>query len=346
MQYLDFIKDATNQIEDYYQKNQQITNYLKPIKYKLMNNEKLVNPVEIKEFNGKIGGVDSGFVSKRLSFLDILLIKTSGVVFEYEKSILKKAKYIEQELFPSALLLKSGLENDEEEQSKSIERIKREINKSIKIILEEKPTYLFIDGSIIPQYQNKPRPESKIKEDYESIIDLFQNFYKISKENECILISTIEDSRSNRFKEILSEEIKQDQIKFATDSSILDNLLEKKERTCYFKYSKNIEKHGVLKDYKKEWSENIYAFYLRASNDDRVLRIEFISEEPSKVINEIASITYQLSSINKEYSYPSILIEADMRARLTNQEIEIIYNKLIDKIGPKIKLRRGNRPFK
>ncbi|MDD3159427.1 MAG: DNA double-strand break repair nuclease NurA [Candidatus ainarchaeum sp.] len=351
MQYTNFMNQAFEEINQHYTKNETLGKYLVPSKSKLSINEieTIVSKIKIVKFDCDIAGVDSGFVSKRLSFLDILLIKIGAVIFSYNDSKLTKAEYFKPTLFPEPILLKNGLENDEEEQSKGIERLKKEITTSIELIIEKKPKYLFIDGSIIPQYQNKPRSDSKIKDDYESIIDLFQKLYKTSEENNCTLISTVEDSRGNRFKEVLIDSLKlnEEQLKFASDSSILDYILINGERTCFFNYSKNIEKHSILKEYTKDWSNNIYVFYLKASNYDKALRIEFIAKKDIKEkANEIASIVYQLSSLHKDYSYPSILIEADMRARLTNEEIEIVFNKLIDKIGPKLNLRRGNRPFK
>ena len=57
-------------------------------------------------------------------------------------------------------------------------------------------------------------------------------------------------------------------------------------------------------------------------------------------------MVYALSSLHKEYSYPSVLIEADLRAGLNETDISVVYDKLIDKLGPKIKMRRNSRPFK
>jgi hypothetical protein len=55
---------------------------------------------------------------------------------------------------------------------------------------------------------------------------------------------------------------------------------------------------------------------------------------------------FALSSLHKEYSYPSVLIEADLRAGLNETDISVVYDKLIDKLGPKVRMRRNSRPFK
>ena len=102
-------------------------------------------------------------------------------------------------------------------------------------------------------------------------------------------------------------------------------------------------------DYEKKWAEKVHAFYLKPAEFDRPLRVEFLSNgNIAKQASRIASIVYTQSSMHREYAYPTVLIEADMRARLKPDEISIVYNKILDKLskGFKIKLRRDNRPFK
>lgn len=315
--------------------------------------EKFVEISKKAPFSALVAGVDSGFVSKRMSFLDLILIRTSGVIFEYDNSVLKKAEYFpEINIMPQPILLKNGLEKDEEQQSVSLERLKKEVELSIEIIEKYKPKYFFIDGSIVPQYQDKPRTDSFLSSDYNSIISLFEKLYSVAQKNSTILISTIEDSRGNRFKQILNDYLISKNIKVdlsnSTDSSLLDYFLLKGERTFSFSYTKSISQHPVLKDYSLEWSKSIYAFYIKPSEFDKPLRVEFVCGDVSKLkelSGEISSIVYALSSLYKEYAYPSILIEADMRARLNERDINLVYEKLIDKLGPKMLMRRNSRPF-
>ncbi|MEM4261883.1 MAG: hypothetical protein QXI10_02880, partial [Candidatus Diapherotrites archaeon] len=67
----------------------------------------------------------------------------------------------------------------------------------------------------------------------------------------------------------------------------------------------------------------------------------------SSVANEVASVVFALSSLHREYAYPSVLIDADLHARLSPQEIELVFNKIFDKLGgsSRLRLRRENRPF-
>ena len=355
--YLDnFLEDAFQTINEKHRFHERVSNQLLPLKSTSSPNKEETVILKMKKSvpQGIIAGVDSGFVSKKLSFLDLVLVRSVGAIFHFEKGALKKADYHPSAFsFPEPLLLKAGLEKDEEQQSISLVRLGAEVNTSIEIIKKYKPKYIFVDGSIVPQYQDKPRKDSKINDDYTSIIKLFENFYKTASDNKCTIISCVEDSRGTRFKQMLSEEIlpktsfPQALLKDSFDSALLDYLLLKGERTFCFPYTKNTASHAILKDIKESWSKNINVFYLKASDFDKPLRVEFIAEKNLKeVADEIAGIVYALSSLHKEYSYPSILIEADLRAGLNEHDISVVYDKLIDKLGSKIKMRRNSRPFK
>jgi len=355
--YLDnFLDSAFETINTKHMFHEKVSTRLLPLKGTISPNKVETIVLKMKKSIpvGIIAGVDSGFVSKKLSFLDLVLVRSVGAIFYYENGVLSKADYYPNAFsFPEPLLLKSGLEKDEEQQSVSLERLKAEVGTSIKIIEKYKPNYIFVDGSIVPQYQDKPRKDSKINSDYTSIIHLFEKFYETAEKNNCTIISCVEDSRGTRFKQILQEEIlpgtsfPQDLLADSFDAALLDYLLLKGERTFCFTYTKKTESHAILKDLKEKWGKNINVFYLKASDFDKPLRVEFIASEKTKEkADEISGIVYALSSLHREYSYPSVLIEADLRASLNEQDISVVYDKLIDKLGPKIKMRRNSRPFK
>ena len=316
--------------------------------------EKIVLKVEKAELETMVAGVDSGFVQKKLSFIDLLMVRSVGAIFSYKAGRLDKAEYYPRAFsLPEPVLLKSGLENDEMQQSVSLERLKREVQTSIEIIEKKKSEFLFIDGSIVPQYQDRPRKDSKVNEDYHSIIDHFQKLYKTAEENSCTLIACVEDSRGSRFKQILQEEIlpntaaNQTDLKFTFDSCFLDYFLEEGERTFAFPYTHKVENHAILKDYNPAWSKNIYVLYMKVSKFDVPLRIEFICKNGvEECAKKVSSIAYALSSLHKEYTYPSVLIDADMRAGLKPDEVSMIYDKLLDRLGTKVRMRRNSRPFK
>ncbi|HLC92136.1 MAG TPA: DNA double-strand break repair nuclease NurA [archaeon] len=307
---------------------------------------------------GLVAGVDSGFVAKRLASVDLVLIRAVGVVFDYADGKISSAKYFPDFFhFPEPHLSSGSLEEDEAEQSKSLMRLREEVNTAKKIIAEHSPKYLFIDGSIVPQFQDKPRKESGLTKNYSDIVHEFQSLYALAEEKGCTLISTVEDSRGSRFRQILQEGIlpyenvmPSEDLEGFFDSSLLDYFLALGERSCAFTYTKNIKQHPVLQDFDAKWGEHIYGLYIKPSLFDRPLRVEFICKDPAnlrKTADEVSSVAFALSCMHREYAYPTVLIEADMHAKLRNDEIEIISNKILDKLGSsiKLKMRRDNRPF-
>jgi len=320
--------------------------------------ENFFYPIEPAELNHKIAGTDSGFVGKRMHSIDIILVKTVSAIFSYKKNILQKAEYFPSPTdFPKPFISSNVLENDEFICNKSLLRLKEEISCSKKAIEKFKPDYCFIDGSIIPQYADKPRKDSQLGSDYLDLIQLFESLYQTAEENNCNLIATVEDSRGSRFRSILQKElleknhlIEPSSLDCFFDSSLLDYLLSKNQRSFCFNYTSSIKEHPILNDFKEKWASKIKAFYLKPSLLDRPLRVEFLhnGKELTEYCNQIASVVLTLSSLHKEYAYPSILIEADLRARLKPNEVETLFNKIQDKLGREnafLSLRRNSRPF-
>ena len=305
---------------------------------------------------GAVAGVDSGFVAKRLANVDLVLIRTVGVVFRYQNGIISSSDYYPGYFsFPQPHLSLGSLEHDEAEQSKSLMRLREEVNTAKKIMELHSPQYLFIDGSIVPQYQDKPRKESALTGKYSDILTEFESLYALAEKHNCTLISTVEDSRGSRFRQILQEDILArnrlfdgSELDGLLDSSLLDYFLLPGQRSCAFTYTKDITQHPVLQDFNSKWSRSIYGLYIKPAALDRPLRVEFICHGGLKEkADEVASVAFALSSFHREYAYPSVLIEADLRAKLKPEEIDIVYNRIMDKLGASVKMRmrRENRPF-
>jgi hypothetical protein len=286
-----------------------------------------------------------------------VLVRAVAAFFNFECGKLVSSNYWPSYYdFPKPHLMNNALEDDEFNCSKSLIRLQEEVNAAKEAIKKFSPKYCFLDGSIVPQYADKPRAGSKVNSAYRGIVNAFQSLYELAEDKNVELVATVEDSRGNRFNSLVQQDVlskkkivAQEQLDNLFDSSLLDYLLLKGERTSSFTYTGNIEKHPVLMDFSEKWADSIYGFYLKPCELDRPLRVEFIhsSGNIEKHSSEIASIVYSLSCLHREYAYPSILIEADLRAKLNPQEIEIVYNKILDKLGKsvKIKMRRDSRPF-
>jgi hypothetical protein len=305
---------------------------------------------------GKIAGVDSGFVGKSLHSVEIVLVRAVGVVFGFENGALKESHYFPSFFdFPKPHLANSCLDSDELNCSRGLLRLQEETRVAAEVIGKFSPDFCFLDGSIVPQYADKPRKDSEAMDFYHKTIKGFERLFETAEEKACCLVACIEDSRGHRLREILQKEVlskkpleKPERLSGLLDSVLFDHLLSRGERTTAFKYSPSVRDHPILVEFGKRWSENIFAFYLKPAELDRPLRVEFFGNgKVSEMASEIASVVYSLSSLHREYAFPSVLVEADLRARLKPQEIDLVFNKILDKLSKRVrlKLRRESRPF-
>ncbi|MEM4272564.1 MAG: hypothetical protein QXH30_03150, partial [Candidatus Bilamarchaeaceae archaeon] len=87
------------------------------------------------------------------------------------------------------------------------------------------------------------------------------------------------------------------------------------------------------------------ALYSKPVRGDRPIRIEFLNGQ--RPFGEVAEFISALSSINRSYAYPAILIDADLRAALYPEELERAVKSLSLFAGPSLlNLRRNSRPFR
>ncbi len=317
-----------------------------------MKEKKLSCPIQKHVLNEKIAGVDSGFVSQSFYALDLMMLRSCGVCFTYEKGKMVKTQYVPESFsLPDPIVNTSGLEREEFHKFVSLTRLQAETQNAIELIQKTKPTALFLDGSLILHPMDKPSNDSKLKKEYEKTIQEFVQLYKTAEKNDCLLIGAIEDSRSTRLSEWIHENVLEykEKKEVLHDAPLLDNVLSAGERSMAFPYAENPGKHPILADFPSEWATKIHACYLKPSQWDYPLRIEFLSDRKniSENANTASKYAYAQSNLHKEYAFPSVLIEADLRAGLKQEEVELVADKIFSKIGRhSVHLRRRNRrPF-
>lgn len=314
-------------------------------------NEPLILPVKRIKLDATIAGVDSGFMSESLLSVEIVLVRAMAAIFQYNNGRLFRAEYWPEFVpLPEPIITAKTMQKEDLGTHKSLQRLLREINLAQEVIKRFNPEYCFLDGSIIPQHADKPRNNSRIKPLYKDVINAFEKLFKTAEHNKCTLIACVEDSRGTRLKEMLANLDKKIAEADCYDVSLLNYALKEAERTCIFSYAKSAKEHPVLQDFSKDYASKLYAFYLRASDYDIPLRVEFLASNTnlSDDANRIASTVYALSSMHREYSYPSVLIEADLRARLKPAEVNAIMDKIFDKLQLNagfLMKRRSRRPF-
>ncbi|MFX1465275.1 MAG: DNA double-strand break repair nuclease NurA [Promethearchaeota archaeon] len=329
--------------------------------------KKLVKKVEPTNLAGlRIAGVDGGVVSRLYHAIDIILTKAAAVIFDFEDKPV--VRYYPADVPPLNVLVNYiPVSRTEIETSSSLERAIEEVKTAIGVVDYAKIDVLCMDGSIYPQ-QYDIFATSTIAARGELLTKLYEKLYEKCEEHGTLLVGVVEDSRSTRFTQILSEILpsfikkypelfKLLQIDYRgiiqqiNDTDLLYRVLKTQERTgCYQLIPSNTKKS--ISRIAPHWRKNIFAFYLKSVEYDQPTRIEFLTPEhlnPVEAANKISSVLYPLSSHHAAFGIPSVLIEADARAKIHDYDLDFIYAQLLDKIGQTsslLKLRRDRRPFR
>jgi len=305
-------------------------------------------PVKSEGVNCSVAAVDGGILSEEFHGFDLLIGRSVGVVFEYENSKVKTHKYFPSAIPPMKYDIKNGLDMRDMNWHKSLFRMRGEIECATEIMEKHKPKYLMLDGSIAPLVSDKPADDSQVRPLYDEVAQKYQQLYETAQKNGVTLLGVIKDSRGRRFNEILEKhaEVVGNNLRNASDTNFLFFLLEKGERTFAFRYSNEPARHQVLKDL-GQWADKILTFYLKAVELDRPIRVEFLSG--GRGFDEIASLVYSLSQLNRRYAYPAVLIEADLRAAMDGHAMQRVRDALalrLSKSSSALRLRRNTRPFR
>lgn len=285
-----------------------------------------------------ICGVDGGSVKKEFHGINILLSRAVGSVFTYEKGKLTDSNFVPQKM-PSPEV---EVINQDLRLSTSIIRWKKEIEVALSSI-QEQPDAIFLDGSIVPHPNSIPKSGN---DRYDNLIDKVNKLHNKARENDIILAGIIEDSRGTRFRDVLQEaEALSDIPDNIRDSVLFDYLLEKNERsfTCKYSSSKN---NPALREL--DQGDKVYSFYLKTVKNGRPLRIDFSGSEDLERVKKISELVKKTAQYNSSYGIPSVIIEADQRAKIKQEEIKAVKDRILAKTGPisSLKeLRREERPF-
>ncbi len=364
-------------IKDQGEKRQILAELLKQVKNEIQTpiekehngpiEEKLVYPVEEKSLEDlEIVGVDGGVLSKPLHGLDLILVRAVAAIFRYENGELKEADYHPSEVpAPKLVNVHEPLDSRELDVLTGIKRQLTELERARESLENRDVDVLMLDGSIVPQY-SKHTSKEKTKDLYKKLIEAFTNLYKKCTREEILLLGAVEDSRSTRLANIFRKEIfpnvlenanlsreeidsfnkNKDVIMDSRDTAFLDYLLDAGERSFTFKYS--TYPANLLKDL-EPWNKRICAFYVKPVPYDRPTRVEFITnpKNTKKTINKAAALVNSLSASHDACALPSVLIEADARAKLSQEEISILRDSIADQLEPStmLDLRRERRPF-
>lgn len=300
-----------------------------------------------------VAGVDGGLVKKEYAGVDIVVSRAVASFFEYSGGSLSDSYTLPKIVgSPEVDFIESPLDIRSFNLSSSYIRLKKEVGRAIRA-LEENPDIVLMDGSIIPQYAERPEKGTEARKLYDSMVEKFRELLKKSEEKEVLLAGVIEDSRSKRLSEAIGGQAVDGStfgnvLKNTRDTNLLEYLMDKGFRTSVMSFAKDYEKHMVLNDIGEKGKE-VYSFYLKTAEEATPVRIDFFNIlGVSETADKVSEILIPLCCYSSTYGIPSVLVDADSRAKLSSKDIEMLESKISSVIGPLpgLKgLRRNNRPF-
>jgi hypothetical protein len=314
------------------------------------NHPEFFSAVGRQQLDGlRIAGVDGGIVQRSVHGFDFVLARAAGVCFSYEKGKIAKVEYHPGKMPSPQFFALEALADNEWTQSASMIRQKLEIANAIECVSRFKPSLLLLDGSIVPHYTERPTKGSKAKASYDEMLALYKKLFSGCVASDVMLAGVIEDSRGTKFCKMAKERIASPEfardLECSRDTSLLYWLLQEGERTLAFRYSEKAEEHPAIKELQEAGAE-VSSFYLKTAQFDRPVRIDFLGSEA--LADKIASLVLAISSHHSGYGFPSVLIEADQAAKLSEEDIEGVCDQVIAHTGPlpgMERLRRDSRPF-
>lgn len=306
---------------------------------------------EVQLDNLMVCGVDGGFLKKEYHGLNLILRRAVAVCFNYEQGKLNGVEYFpKRNPVPEPLIVGPDFSTTEFGILANLKRAEKELEIATRAVLEFQPSILILDGSVVLHPSSAPSKANKpLYREFLKIIEKYKELYKRCEEQGVLLAGVSEDSRAKKFCSHLAQRFpeKENILKGSTDTLFLCYMLNSGERTPHFFYSEK-EELPILSEF-GDWAKNIYGMYIKPVKFDRPLRVDFVARKnPRRVAEDISKIIWAISKQNRTYSYPSVLIEADVRAKLKEYELLVFKAAIEERLGrnPSLfELRREERPF-
>ena len=300
---------------------------------------KKVQPAEV---SGRFGAVDGGLLAEEYQGFELVVVRAVGVRYTYVSGRLEGVDYYPSPL-PDPVMFSHDMPVEEEDVGplRSLTRLLVEIGTAIGFVRERELDFLFLDGSILPQLADKPRGgEKEVNSLYRRVLEEYRELYSACRERGVVLAGVIKDSKGCRLSTYLGGPGLRDPV-------WLKHAMEVGEMTAPVPYADRPGDQATLKDLGEDIAGNVWVFYLKASEYDRPYRVEFYSEDPA-LGERIASLLLPLSAVNRTYTIPPFLIEADVRARLASRSMAYVREYLEKRLGVEynlLRMRGANKPF-
>lgn len=282
----------------------------------------------------RVIGIDGGMVKRSYAFFDVLLLRSVGVEFSFVGDRLADITYHPSSYVePKAVLLEKA--EDDLALSSSLLRELEEKHRMLECARCE-PDILMCHGSLIPhnlQIMNADGPDV-----FKELVDVMKRLFGV---NRSIVCGVVEDSRGRIFGEHVRSKVPDVDLPRMPDAYILLHILNAGERTICMDYTCDPKMRKLFSSYGIE-IEKVNVFYLKAGKLDIPLRVEFVADENKRedIASFLSSVLLSLVT-SSSYSLPSVLIEADMRARIKEDEAGLLLSNF-ESLW--VKRRRDRRP--
>ncbi len=299
-------------------------------------------PVKPANVSGRFGAVDGGLLSEEYQGFELIVVRAVGVRYTYANGRLVGVDYFPSPI-PDPKLFTYDMPVEEENVGplRSLTRLLVEIGTALDFVRTVDLDYVFLDGSILPQLVDKPRGRANgVHELYESVLDRYRKLYTECKRRNVVLAGVVKDSKGNRLASHLNGPPLRDTV-------WLKHAMRVGEMTVPIPYAERPEDQATLQDLGEGIAKNVWIFYLKASDYDRPFRVEFYSDDPS-LGEHLASVLLPLSSVNRTFTIPPFLLEADIRARLGKRSLAYVREYLEKRLGVEynlFRMRGANKPF-
>ncbi|MCD6484761.1 MAG: DNA double-strand break repair nuclease NurA [Candidatus Odinarchaeota archaeon] len=315
--------------------------------------DRIIHSVTKADLKGiSISAVDGGLLVKNLVGLDLIFTRATGVIFSYRHTGKVEVKYIQTKT-PNIEVFHNFATNNllELEFLAGLYRVREELSMAKMILNENIADILLLDGSIFPIVpllnQLTNTFNTKI---FKEVITEYVKLLDTADATNTILAGVIKDSRkitfiswllktvplflttSKKLQGILESDYRRT-LQQTNDSEFLYLLLNPGERTVFMKYHLELDNGSNILDVKRKNSFGV--FYIKTVKYDHPLRVEFYdpSMEFVRIGEKLASVVYTSASFHQRFGLPSVLVEADNRARLSQQDIDFLYRQILIKAG-------------
>ncbi|MHA1770939.1 MAG: DNA double-strand break repair nuclease NurA [Candidatus Thorarchaeota archaeon] len=328
---------------------------------------KKIEPVALSGL--RIAGIDGGLVRRRFRSMDLLLTRGVAVIFHFGPKEGPRVDFYPDPFPPPApKFISLVLSTQELDQIASLERVATELKITISVLDEFHVDLILVDGSLFYHPRDRPAVGSPAHEKFQEVIALYKQLYHKATRQRTVLVGIIKDSRSTRvvntlgdiFPHILRDpstfELMQGidyrwLLKMSRDCDLLDTFLEEGERTFAFRYSSELTQASNSIDDIVGWASSIWVTYIKTAREDLPLRVEVLAKDDPRsieIVDRALATILPLSSHHPEYGIPTPILEADARARISNNETQFVVDRLMAISGltyTSLEKRRSRNPF-